>query len=90
MLCVITRRFGAQGEAFHGRPLRFHPYVTVPFQHPTADIPQEHQGRTQIGAARDATFSRLSDPEFPCEARFSWGVGAPEYTLGGDRAFGRG
>jgi len=38
MVCVITRRFGAHGERFQGGSLRFHPHVTVAFQHATADM----------------------------------------------------
>ena len=35
---VITRRFGAHGEGFHGFPFRFHPHVAVALQHAPADV----------------------------------------------------
>jgi len=38
MVCVITRRFGAHSKGFHRCSLRFHPHVTVPFQHATAHV----------------------------------------------------
>ena len=37
-LCVITRHFSALGEDFEGLALGFHPDVTVPLQHPAADV----------------------------------------------------
>jgi hypothetical protein len=38
MVCVITRRFGAQSKGFHRCSLRFHPHVAVPLQHATAHV----------------------------------------------------
>ena len=38
MVCVITRRSSAHRKGFHRCPLRFHPHVTVPLQHSTADV----------------------------------------------------
>ena len=38
MLCVITRRFGADSKGFHRRSLRFHPNMAVAFQHASADV----------------------------------------------------
>jgi hypothetical protein len=38
MVCVITGRLGAYSKGFHRCPLRFHPHVAVPFQHPATDV----------------------------------------------------
>ena len=38
MVCVITRHSSAFGKGFHRSALGFHPNVTVPLQHPAADV----------------------------------------------------
>src|ERR1022692_5102578 len=61
MVCVITCRFGACGKGFHRVALRFHPNVTLPLQHPSADVPRNrHDGRI-----RCATLRKLGDSAVP-------------------------
>jgi hypothetical protein len=67
VLCVVTRRFGACSKGFHRFALGFHPHVTVPLQHATADVARDrHDRRIRCAALRklsDSAMPKIVEPE---------------------------
>jgi len=62
MVCVITRRSGAHRKGFHCCALRFHPHVTVAFQHATADVSgNRHDRRVRRSVLRKLSFFEIDD-----------------------------
>jgi hypothetical protein len=66
-VCVITGRFGADSKGFHRCPLGFHPYVTVPFQHATADVSGNRHDRRigcpALGKLGNCAVPKVVEPE---------------------------
>jgi len=75
--CVITRTFSAFGEGFHCLTLGFHADVTIPPQHPFADMPcQAHDRCTRRPSFRELGNSAVTQivkaearqPGFLCQS----------------------